>query len=126
MSDRISHDDLREAWKGHPLIGRAGDGQDGIYVGRIGGGPFGNPFKITPRTDRDTSVERYRAWLKEQIREDYDRWVPLLAALYDERLVCHCAPLRCHAEVLVVASIWAWSEMGMPEHLAEDAEVAGG
>jgi hypothetical protein len=64
------------------------------YVGR--GSPFGNPFKIV-NGRRDRAIMKYKDWLLEQ---------PELVAkvkreLRGEDLVCYCAPLFCHAEILI-------------------------
>lgn len=96
----------------HPLIGTVYDGTEGIYVGRLQRGIFGNPFVIPRDGDRATVIAKYRRWLKEQIRADGDTWIPRLAALHEERLLCHCAPEPCHAEVLIDAAAWAYEEIG--------------
>ncbi len=68
-----------------------------IYVGRPSA--FGNPFELGRDGDRDEVVERYRRWLAEpeqrELRERVRR------ELRGRDLVCWCAPLRCHADVLL-------------------------
>ena len=65
-----------------------------VYVGRPT--KWGNPFVIGRDGDRDEVVRRYRDRLLES--------PTLLAQLGELRgrdLVCWCAPLRCHADVLL-------------------------
>lgn len=67
---------------------------DAVYVGRPS--KFGNPFVLGVHGSRDQVIEKYRGWLMGQPR--------LVEAakreLRGKRLVCWCAPLRCHADVL--------------------------
>lgn len=76
-----------------------------IYCGRrmlgrsLSGSPFANPFKL-PRNatdiERTECIEMYERWLTTQPM--------LLAKLPDLRghdLVCWCAPLPCHCDVLL-------------------------
>jgi Domain of unknown function (DUF4326) len=64
------------------------------YVGRPT--PVGNPFVIGPDGDRLEVIAKYRAWLLSQ--PDLVRYVQL--HLRGADLVCWCAPLPCHADVL--------------------------
>lgn len=65
-----------------------------VYVGR----PirWGNPFVLGRDGDRATVIARYRSWLLAQ--------PDLVAAarrdLAGKDLICWCAPLACHADVL--------------------------
>lgn len=76
---------------------RGGIPEGAVYVGRPS--KWGNPFIIgRPPFDgsREAVVERYRTWLEHQSS--------LMAALPELRgkdLVCWCAPLQCHADVLL-------------------------
>lgn len=66
--------------------------EDAVYVGRPS--KWGNPFKL--KANRSECVECYRQWLLRNPR--------LLADLHELRgkdLVCWCAPLACHADVLL-------------------------
>lgn len=116
MTTKLDHEAVRATTQGHPLVGQVNDGTEGIYVGRmkVGGrdSPFGNPYVVGRDGSRDEVIELFRTHLWSLINADADTWVPMLAALHGERLLCHCAPQRCHAEVLVDASSWAWAEMG--------------
>jgi hypothetical protein len=65
-----------------------------IYIGR--GSKWGNPFRIGPDGDRATVIAKYERWLRDQRH--------LLRALDDLRglqLVCFCAPLACHGDLLL-------------------------
>lgn len=67
---------------------------DAVYIGR--GSKWGNPFRIGPDGDRAAVIARHEAWLRDQ----HD----LLRALDELRgrdLVCFCAPLPCHGDLLL-------------------------
>lgn len=68
---------------------------DAIYVGR----PtiYGNPFIIGRDGDRDEVVEKYKEWLLAQ--PDLVNLVK--KNLKGKSLVCWCAPLKCHADILL-------------------------
>lgn len=65
-----------------------------VYVDRTS--PWGNPFVLNADGDRDQVCDAYA--------EHYLPHKPSLqgklASLKGKGLVCHCAPLRCHADVL--------------------------
>ncbi len=66
----------------------------GIYIGRWT--KWGNPFRIGIHGDRATVIAKF---------ETYIRARPALMAaarreLKGRDLVCHCAPLACHGDVL--------------------------
>ena len=70
------------------------------YVGRKGGGDFGNPFVAgVNAADRDDAIQRYETWFLHRVAVDRGFRAKVLA-LKGLQLVCHCAPLRCHAEVI--------------------------
>ena len=65
-----------------------------VYIGRPS--KWGNPFEIGKHGDRQAVIAQYRAWVCDQPE--------LLAALPELRgrdLVCWCAPLACHGDVLL-------------------------
>jgi hypothetical protein len=69
-----------------------------VYVGRPT--KWGNPFKIdrnAPVEQRDQAIASYREWLlaKPELIELARR------ELRGKDLVCWCAPLACHADVLI-------------------------
>ncbi len=64
-----------------------------IYIGR--GSKWGNPLRIGPDGDRATVIRTHERWLAAQPQ--------LLRALDELRgrdLVCFCAPLACHGDLL--------------------------
>lgn len=69
-----------------------------VYVGRPT--RWGNPFKVdrnAPREQREKAIASYREWIlaKPELIEMARR------ELRGRDLVCWCAPLACHAEVLI-------------------------
>ena len=68
--------------------------QDAVYIGR--GSKWGNPFVMGVHGTRDQVIEAYRLWLL--------RANPLLQDIHELKgkdLVCYCAPLLCHGDVLL-------------------------
>jgi len=78
----------------------------GIYVGRPS--PLGNPWRMDSNDpdSRAKVIEKYREWFLERMRERSSpqrRAVERIVALakrQDIDLVCWCAPLPCHADVI--------------------------
>jgi len=78
------------------------------YVGRVGergvrvdrDSILGNPFVITRRSTRQVVIAQYAIYLRTHIEE---LW-PTLFGLRGTRLLCHCRPERCHAEVLALVA----------------------
>lgn len=68
---------------------------EAVYVGRPSS--WGNPFVIGKDGTREEVIEKYRDWL----RSHY--WIAEAAVthLRGKDLVCWCAPLACHADVLL-------------------------
>lgn len=77
---------------------------EGFRIGRPT--PLGNPFKIDAENSRNKVIEQYRGWLLEKLDSDNPTsrmFVTLLDELQDNEciiLICHCAPLRCHGDVI--------------------------
>lgn len=82
-----------------------------VYIGR--GSPLGNPFSHKKGTkadfvveSRDAAIQHYWAWLDQRIAERDPTVMRALADVYDRakfgnvNLVCFCAPLKCHGEVI--------------------------
>jgi hypothetical protein len=65
-----------------------------VYIGR--GGRWGNPFRIGPDGDRADVIAKHERWLAEQ--RDLLR---ALDELRGRNLVCFCAPLPCHGDLLL-------------------------
>ncbi len=86
---------------GYPILNRSTDtiGPGAVYVGRPS--PLGNPFAIGPDGGRAEVIQKYASWIEGRLR---DRDPVVLTALMSikpgQALVCHCAPKRCHAEVI--------------------------
>ena len=67
-----------------------------VYVGRPT--KWGNPFQMKGEEDRDTVVDQYHMhFMMGQLRAKPKD----LHELKGKDLVCWCAPLRCHADVLL-------------------------
>jgi hypothetical protein len=64
---------------------------DAVYVGRPT--KWGNPFVVGKDGTRAEVVEKYRDWLPMSGLDPTE--------LRGKHLVCWCAPLACHADVLV-------------------------
>lgn len=62
--------------------------------------PFANPFKVRAAVGREVSLQLYEGYIRAKLRRD-----PALRALLrsyaGKTLGCWCAPLPCHADVLV-------------------------
>ncbi len=67
-----------------------------IYVGRPS--KFGNPYEIGRDGSREEVIQKYEAWL---LTADNGLSIADLLQLKGKDLVCWCAPLACHAEVLL-------------------------
>lgn len=77
---------------------------EGVYVGRPSA--LGNPYSAAS-VGRSTAIEQYRDWLRDKIAardrpvcEALDRLLQHALAQRKLILVCWCAPLACHAEVI--------------------------
>ena len=92
------------------------DCRHAAYIARPS--PLGNPYAIGPDGDRDTVIERYRGWLAARIAErDPVVCTALLGISPGAPLSCHCAPTRCHGEVIAEAL-----DGGAQERLRDRAE----
>jgi hypothetical protein len=73
-----------------------------VYIGRanpragLAGSRWANPFPIG-RDTREAVIAQYRRWLCDQ-----PELVAALPELRGRDLVCWCAPLPCHGDVLLV------------------------
>ncbi|PDV98997.1 DUF4326 domain-containing protein [Candidatus Chloroploca asiatica] len=75
------------------------------YIGRPS--PLGNPFVIGRDGTRAEVIARYRTWLQTHVAAGpgnrvYDELQRLRARAHQHplRLVCWCAPLPCHGDVI--------------------------
>lgn len=113
----------------------------GIYIGRKAGrwkeSPLGNPFKIGRDGHRGEVIAKYREWLYERLRSSDSPQAVEFTRLYhqpDLHLVCWCAPLPCHGEVirdLLLSAQGGWDKFWeairarpLP-HMAKRAEKKG-
>ncbi len=66
-----------------------------MYIGR--GSPWGNPFRIgQDGMTREQVIERYREWVR-----NGGLGTRSTLELRGKDLVCWCAPLPCHGDVLL-------------------------
>ena len=104
---------------------------DLIYVGRRAGGwnvsPLGNPFHIGTDGDRPQVIEKYRHWLRGEVRRGNTspaaREVTRVATLirqYPDRKIkigCWCAPDACHGDVVANAIAYEYVRDLSPEEI---------
>lgn len=69
---------------------------DAVYVGRPS--KWGNPFIVGLDGTRKEVISRYKKWL---MAADQAYLLYFLTELRGKDLVCWCAPLPCHADVLL-------------------------
>ena len=68
---------------------------DAVYVGRPS--KWGNPFRLQNFCSRQQLIEVYEKWIADEIQLGNLN----LSELRGKDLVCWCAPLPCHADVLL-------------------------
>ena len=78
--------------------------KNAVYIGR--GSMWGNPFVIGKDGSRDDVCDKYAEYLENQVNSNRVT-LQQLVSLHGKDLVCFCAPLRCHGDVLVLAAAWA-------------------
>jgi len=71
----------------------------GIYIGR--GSAWGNPYVIGKDGNRAEVIEKYRVHAYNKWVEDQGYGIDWLEPLKGKDLVCFCAPLACHGDVLL-------------------------
>ena len=71
-------------------IGRAGRGQDGY---------FGNPFMLSAGQSRGASLDKYRAYFYERIKNDQE-FRTKIHGLKGKTLGCFCKPHPCHGDII--------------------------
>lgn len=74
---------------------RHGIPPDAVFIGRPG--KWGNPFIIGRDGNRAQVVAKYSAWLAGQP----ELLLQARRELHGRDLVCFCAPLQCHGDVLL-------------------------
>lgn len=76
----------------------------GEYVGRPS--PLGNPFTMKDEIDRDWACDNYTRWFNRKVHEEDPDVLNELRRLYrlgrerPVKLICFCAPKRCHADTI--------------------------
>ena len=99
-----------------------------VYVGRPS--PLGNPYALGRDGSREQLIDRYRRWLWAQLQapgsaqERELRRLLAQARSGELELLCWCAPLPCHAEVVRSALLWLAGEEGGLAVTALPAETA--
>jgi hypothetical protein len=69
--------------------------QNSVYCGRPS--EFGNPFVIGKDGNRDEVIRKFETWF----RQSPERVERARKLLNDKNLICWCAPLACHCDVLL-------------------------
>lgn len=67
--------------------------KDAVYIGR--GSPWGNPFQIGRDGTREEVIRKF----EQQTLAKLD-----LTRLRGKHLLCYCAPLACHGDILLCAA----------------------
>ena len=67
--------------------------RNSVYIGRPS--IWGNPYAIGRDGSRDDVIAKYEAWIMSQ-----PALLARLSELRGKRLICWCAPQRCHGDVL--------------------------
>lgn len=86
-------------------------GKPGEYIGRtmprqgLKGSPLGNPYRLDEGVDRSEPIELYRRRLLAFLKYDTPERAEIerlteLARHGDLVLLCWCAPLSCHGDVI--------------------------
>lgn len=85
------------------VVKKGKEGPGAVYIGRPS--QWGNPFVIGRDGTREEVIEQYKQWLWTTMLHDETTEQALLA-LDGKELVCFCAPLPCHGDVLIAAIEW--------------------
>lgn len=75
--------------------------EDWVYIGRKGGGLFGNPFVpvgLGPE-QRKRCIEEFAAYFYARMQRDL-HFAFEVGRLSGRVLVCHCKPLACHGDII--------------------------
>jgi len=83
-------------------------GSNGHYIGRPS--VLGNPYDLM-KYGREGCVALYKLWLQGKMKEDTTQLRELLVILGKHKagtvdLVCYCAPLECHGDIVKKAVEW--------------------
>lgn len=69
---------------------------DAVYVGRES--PYGNPYTALTDGGREEAIKKYADYLL----QTPDLLAKVIKNLKGKNLVCHCTPLACHADVILL------------------------
>lgn len=61
---------------------------------------WGNPYIIPKDGDREQVIALYETHLLTKMEEDHEFWLDV-AMLHGKDVVCWCAPLACHGDILL-------------------------
>ncbi len=76
------------------VLRKGSEHANSVYIGR--GSAWGNPFRIGVDGDRAEVIRKFREYAEAVILENPDWLEPLVS----KDMVCYCAPLACHGDVL--------------------------
>ena len=94
----------RHKMPAQPLFKEDDDSPQQVYIGRPS--PLGNIFEIGRNGSRGEVIEKYRAWIKHEsahegkVHEELNRIIDLATQYKDVELICFCAPLPCHGDII--------------------------
>ena len=74
--------------------------EDAVYIGRPG--KWGNPFPMHSELDRDKVCDDYNIWI--HAPEQTNLLDQAKKELKGKSLICYCAPLKCHGDILLKLS----------------------
>lgn len=76
-----------------------------VYIGRPS--ILGNPFPIGTRYNREECIREYDIWITKKIEDhdlevcrELDRIANLNRKYGKVNLICYCAPLACHGDII--------------------------
>lgn len=89
--------------------------QVGVYIGRAGKGKksvLANRFRIGTDGTREEVIEKYRKWLWIELKNGNEEIKAELRMIYkgNKNVICFCAPLSCHGDVVIRAAKWLCEE----------------
>lgn len=77
--------------------------KDGIFIGRPS--ILGNPYVMHNESERSEVIAQFKTYLIQEICKDNSEIIYALRHLRrDSKLVCFCAPLRCHGHI--IEEVW--------------------
>ncbi len=78
---------------------RATPAESSVYIGRPS--PLGNPYVIGRDGDRSEVIDLYRKYARLELAANSEFREAFLALADTDVLLCWCAPLACHGDVLI-------------------------